>query len=153
MTDAVSVIEDAQLAPSRSDLLEIEALMMTFPQVDCPVRHHFAPGVYAREMSAAAGTLIVGKIHKQTHLIFFLKGSGYIATENGREYFSAPHTAVTPAGTKRAIFAETDILWTAIHPTDKTDLAEIEAEVIATSYDELDRHLGIVDAPAQLELR
>lgn len=139
---SVTAIQDA---PTRAGLLQAEAFMKTLPQVDCPVRHHFAPGVYAREMAAAAGTLIVGKIHKQTHLIFFLKGSGYIATENGREYFSAPHTAITPAGTKRAIFAETDILWTAIHPTDKTDLAEIEAEVIATSYEELDRHLGIVE--------
>lgn len=149
MTDAaITAIEDA---PSRANLLQAEAYMLTLPQVNCPLRHHFAPGVYAREMSASAGTLIVGKIHKQTHLIFFLKGSGYIATENGREYFSAPHTSTTPAGTKRAIFAETDIIWTAIHPTDKTDLAEIEAEVIATSYDELDRFFGIVEATGQLE--
>lgn len=125
----------------RGSIVRLQEVLEGHEQTDCPLRHHFAPGVYAREMSASAGTLIVGKIHKQTHLIFFLKGSGYIATEHGREYFTAPHTSVTPAGTKRAIFAATDILWTAVHPTDKTDLAEIEAEVIAPSYDELDRFL------------
>jgi hypothetical protein len=145
MTEAISVIEDAPIAPHEIDLDQVEAYMLTLPQVECPIRHHFAPGVYAREMTAFAGSFIVGKIHKQTHLIFFLQGSGYIATDSGPEYFTAPYTTVTPAGTKRAIYAKTDIIWTAIHPTDKTDLAEIEAEVIATSYDELDEHLGIVE--------
>ena len=42
------------------DLLEIETARV--PQVDCPTVHRFAGGVYFRETSAPAGTLVTTKI-------------------------------------------------------------------------------------------
>lgn len=48
---------------------------------------------------------------------------------------------VSEAGTKRAVHAHTDTIWTTIHLTDKTDLAEIEKELIAETYEEYENFL------------
>lgn len=104
---------------------------------DCVVRHIFAPGCYAREMTIPKGTLIIGKIHKHAHLNIISKGSVQVATEFGPVSFQAPHTFVSEVGTKRAVHALEDTVWTTIHITEETDLEKIEDHVIAKSYEEL----------------
>ena len=42
----------------------------------------------------------------------------------------------SPPGTKRVVFAVTDVVWTTVHVTDKTDLGEIEDFVIAKTFEE-----------------
>jgi hypothetical protein len=37
--------------------------------IDVPVVHHFAPGVYMRQMDAKAGTLVVSKMHRTAHRV------------------------------------------------------------------------------------
>ena len=63
-------------------------------QIDVPVQHHFAPGVYMRQMDAAAGTLVVSKMHRTEHMNILLKGSLTVATEDGIQLMTAPFTAV-----------------------------------------------------------
>lgn len=120
-----------------------EAMIAAGGNLDnCPVRHIFAPGAYAREMTIPAGTIIVGKIHKHAHLNFITKGRVKVATEFGTHEFAAPYTFVSQPGTKRVVHALEDVLWTTVHVTDETDLAKIEDEVIAKSYDALDQFLS-----------
>ena len=122
----------------RDSVLRLQDAMMDMEEkVDCPVRHIFAPGCYAREMLIPAGTVITGKIHKHAHLNFISKGKVRVATEFGHEIFEAPHTFVSEVGTKRAVHALEDTIWTTVHVTDETDLEKIEEYVIAKSYDEL----------------
>lgn len=103
----------------------------------CPVRHHFAPGQYAREMTLPAGMVVVGKIHKHAHINVISKGRVRVFTEHeGAQELCAPITFVSTPFTKRAVYVLEDTVWTTIHQTDKTDLAEIEAEIIATSFKE-----------------
>jgi len=97
----------------------------------CPVVHHFSPGAYAREMSIPAGLVIVGKIHRHAHLNIISKGVLEVFTEaGGNVRLEAPCTFVSEPGIKRVIYACEDSVWTSVHVTNKTDLAEIEAEVI-----------------------
>lgn len=106
---------------------------------DCfPLKHHFAPGVYAREIFLPAGCTIVGKIHRHEHLIIFIKGSVAIVSEEGRTLVEAPETMVSPAGVKRAVHALTDAIITTIHVTEETDLEKIEEYVIAPSFEALE---------------
>tara|TARA_R110000868_G_scaffold48984_1_gene158360 strand:- start:83 stop:538 length:456 start_codon:yes stop_codon:yes gene_type:complete len=128
----------------RDQIQNLQNVFLTYDQVDCPVTHHFAPGVYAREIRVPAGTIVIGKIHIHAHLNIISKGSGFVATETGREYFNAPYTFTSQVGTKRAVHAITDVIWTTIHLTEKTDLAEIEAEIIAPDYETLDARLSYV---------
>lgn len=121
------------------------------PTADCPLTHRFIPtdatygcSVYAREIFLPKGSVIVGKIHKHTHLAFLLKGRVRIATEWGSEDVSAPYTFVSPAGVKRALYIEEDAIITTVHLTQYSDeqhLDEIEDEIIALTYADLDRRL------------
>ena len=128
----------------RDQIQNLQDIFLAYDQVDCPLVHHFAPGVYAREIRVPAGTIVIGKIHIHAHLNIISKGSGFVATETGREYFNAPYTFTSQVGTKRAVHAITDVIWTTIHLTEKTDLAEIEAEIIAPDYETLDARLSYV---------
>jgi hypothetical protein len=61
---------------------EIKNFLMdpTTEQTELPLKHSFAPGVYAREMEIPAGTLLIGKIHKHRHHNFLMKGSIIVLT-------------------------------------------------------------------------
>jgi len=101
-----------------------------------PLKHTFCPGAYVREIFAPKGTIVVTKIHKVEHPYFILKGEVSVLTETGSVRLKAPYYGITPAGTKRIVYIHEDCLWVTVHVTEKTDLAKIEDEIIAKSYDE-----------------
>lgn len=106
----------------------------------CPVKHHFAPGSYGREMTLPAGLVVVGKIHKHAHINVISKGRVQVFTEQeGVLELAAPCTFVSSPGTKRVVYVLEETVWTTVHVTDKTDLAEIEREVIATDFKEVEQ--------------
>lgn len=103
----------------------------------CPVFHHFAPGQYAREMHLPKDMTVVGKIHRHAHINVISAGHVLVHTENeGTQELRAPCTFVSSPGTKRAVHVLEDTIWTTMHATDKTDLAEIEREIIQTEFTE-----------------
>lgn len=105
---------------------------------DFVTRHHFAPGQYAREIELPAGKVVVGKIHRHAHVNVLSKGKVKVFTEGeGSKTYEAPLTFISQPGTKRVVYAVTDAIWTTVHVTDKTDLADIEAEIIAPTFDDL----------------
>lgn len=100
------------------------------PEDVCPVTHHFAPGLYAREMFIPAGAYVVGKMHRFAHLNTVSKGRIRVASAHGNREICAPATFLSQPGIKRVGVALEDTIWTTYHPTNETDLAAIEAEVI-----------------------
>ena len=112
------------------------------------VNHIFAPGVYAREMTIKKGQLIIGKIHKTSHINIISKGDISVKTQFGTWRYQAPCSFVSEVGTKRVVFAHEDTVWTTIHPTEETDLDKIEEDVIAKSYDEIPN----IDGPPKPKL-
>jgi hypothetical protein len=109
--------------------------------VDVPVIHHFAPGVYMRQMDAIAGTLVVSKMHRTEHMNILLKGALTVATENGIEYLRAPCVLKSMPGTKRIGYFHEDSSWITVHPTESTNLVEIEQQVIVPD-EEIDQFLA-----------
>jgi hypothetical protein len=102
-------------------------------QTELPLKHSFAPGVYAREMEIPAGTLLIGKIHKHRHHNFLMKGSIIVLTEaNGVELLQAPLMIVSEEGTQRIGYAVTDTVWTTIHENkdNSEDLDVIEDRTV-----------------------
>lgn len=110
-------------------------------QIDVPVQHHFAPGVYMRQMDAAAGTLVVSKMHRTEHMNILLKGSLTVATEDGIQLMTAPCVLKSMPGTKRIGYFHEDSSWITVHPTSDTDLEKIEQQVIVPD-DEIDQFLA-----------
>jgi hypothetical protein len=112
---------------------ELEAEMRTYPQVEIPPVHRFAPGMYAREITIPAGTLLTGKIHRFAHINVISKGDISVWTEHeGVRRIQAPYTFVAPPGTRRIGYAHTDTVWTTFHanPEDTQDLEQLETLLI-----------------------
>ncbi|MDO8385091.1 MAG: hypothetical protein Q7T13_01660 [Polaromonas sp.] len=92
--------------------------------------HRFSKGIYTRELTMPAGTVIVGKRHAQEHLVMMTEGYCTVFTERGQEDLTAPCTFISPAGEKRVLIVHEQTTWTTIHRTDATDLQEVEADLI-----------------------
>ena len=116
--------------------------------IDVPVVHHFAPGVYMRQMDAKAGTVVVSKMHRTEHFIMFLTGSCSVMTENGIEHIKAPCVLRTMPGTQRVGYFHEDTSCITIHPTQSTDLEEIEKQVIVPE-EEIEKFLAAL--PSKFE--
>ena len=116
--------------PTRDQIDRLQAEMATMPQAELQTEHFFSPGMYCRRVFRPAGTLIVGKVHKEPH--FFLCAMGEIIawTETGMRKLQAGDVVECKPGTKRVTLAVTDAIGMTIHKTDKTDLDEIETELI-----------------------
>jgi hypothetical protein len=143
ITESGLELLNAFQSPSvRKQIMDIQEYVQEMPQVEMPIQHTFAPGVYVRQMDAPAGAVIVGKIHKTEHVVIIAKGEASVLTDEGVQRFTAPHTFVAKAGAKRVIYVHQDLVMINIHPTDETDLEKIEAEVIALDFEALDKHLG-----------
>jgi quercetin dioxygenase-like cupin family protein len=104
--------------------------MATMPQAELVTEHQFSPGMYMRKLFRPAGTLIVGKVHKEPHFFLCAKGEIIAWTESGMKRLQAGDVIESKPGTKRVTLAVTDAIGITIHRTDKTDLDEIEAELI-----------------------
>lgn len=132
-----SVGEVVDTGPSHIVKIEgFEDHIRDLPAVDLKVVHHFSKGVYARELHIPKGTVLTGHIHKYTNLNIMSQGDLSIVTENGVVRVKAPHTVVSPPGTKRLAYAHEYTIWTTIHGTEETDVSKIEDEFIAHSYEE-----------------
>lgn len=101
-----------------------------------PLKHSFADGCYIREIFMPAGQIIVSKIHKKLHPYFILKGKVSILTDNGVQHLEAPYSGMTKPGTKRVLYIHEDTVFVTVSVTDKTDIKEIENEVIATGFND-----------------
>ncbi len=113
----------------------LEASMLAFPQPDLPPVHTITAGLYSRRLFMPAGMMIVSKIHRKQHQYVIFSGRATVFTEAGAVEVGAGFSGITEPGTRRILFIHEDCDWMTFHPTDKTDPASIEAEII------LPRHL------------
>jgi hypothetical protein len=126
----------------REKVLRLERALTTLPQVECPVWHHFAPGLYARKMLIRKGTVLTGAVHKTEHLCI-ISGDIEVSTDDGMKRITAAHAIITSKpGAKRAGYAHEDTYWTTVHATDETDLEKLVEELTESTAQEL---LGGVD--------
>lgn len=136
-------LEQLPLQPQgsvREKLYRLQAALNEVEEIECPLQHVFAPGAYARTIFIPRGGVLVGKIHKHKHLNILSQGTVLVLTESGGlEQLTGPLTMVSEPGTKRAVQALTDVVWTTIHLTNETDLEKIENEVIAKNYAEYEQ--------------
>jgi hypothetical protein len=139
-------------AERRAAIMAFQAQLDEQPQVEPPLRHHFAPGVYGREIFMAAPLVIVGKIHQHAHLNTVSKGRCIVFTpEDGPELIEAGDTWVSKPATKRIVFILEDVLWTTTHanPTDARDLEWLESQLIAPAFDHLFYEAGALTPKLQ----
>ena len=115
---------------SREQVERLQGEMVKMPQAELTNENSFSPGMYMRKVFRPAGTLIVGKVHKEPHFFLCAKGEIIAWTENGMKRLQAGDVVESKPGTKRVTLAVTDAIGITIHRTENTDLDEIEAELI-----------------------
>jgi quercetin dioxygenase-like cupin family protein len=115
---------------SKEQIERLQSEMAAMPQAELVTEHSFSPGMYLRKVYRPAGTLIVGKVHKEPHFFLCAKGEIIAWTETGMRHLYAGDVVESKPGTKRVTLAVTDAIGITIHRTDKTDLDDIEAELI-----------------------
>lgn len=111
----------------------------------CRITHYHVPGLYGREMWMPADCLITGKIHKTEHICILSKGKVTVANGGESVTYEAPATIISKVGAKRAVYAHEESVWTNFHATELSDPEEIEEEIIAKSFEELDGLLARSD--------
>lgn len=135
----------------RHSIQKLHDVMASMPQVfdkecvDFPVKHYKAPGMIGREMFIPKGTIIIGKIHKHSHLNIVSIGHVRVLTEAGQVEIVAPYTFTSEVGARRVVVAIQDTVWTTLHlnpndydPDSKEDMEKLEAEIIAPDYQALE---------------
>lgn len=134
---------DAITNVSMQDKIEnLEEALKNIPQVECPVKHYFAPGIYAREITIKKGTVLTGAIHKTENLAILSCGRLQLVTESGTIEISAPHILTVKPGTKNAAYALEDSVWTNFFPTEETDVDKLVELLTESKASEL---LGGID--------
>lgn len=141
--------------PTRQQIDRLQAEMVKMPQADLKTDHFFSPGMYSRRVFRPAGTLIVGKVHKAPHFFLCAKGEIIAWTETGMRKLEAGDIIECQPGTKRVTLALTDAVGVTIHRTDKTNLDEIEVELIepddSALFDSSNKLKEIVSQMKELE--
>jgi hypothetical protein len=125
-----------ELSPLKADIFKLENTLLSMPQVDLPLTHHFSDGVYGREMFVPAGGAFTGKVHKTDHLCVLAHGELLLIASNGaKEQLIAPRIFVTPKNTKKAGYALTDCIFMTVHGTHETNLDKIQSEFVSDDFE------------------
>lgn len=135
MTLPAPIVADEEM---RGRISALESAMKKLPQADLEPRHHFANGMYARELFMPAGSVVTSKIHKTEHFALIVSGRVTVVQEDGTREIQAPYLTITKPGTKRALYVHEDTVWITFHPTDKTNVDEIEKDIIAEDFNDKD---------------
>lgn len=107
------------------EIEQMEAEMLQMPQAECPVVHHFGPGIYMREVTLKAGTLAIGHAQKLEHLNIVLTGSVAIIDGHQVKTIKAPLIYVGKPGRKVGYVLE-DTVWLNVYSTNETDIEKLE---------------------------
>jgi hypothetical protein len=127
---------------SREQIMALEDALKDLPnqlEADSLTKHYFAPGIYLRSLFIPAGSVITGKIHRHEVMNILVFGTIQATTDRGIETLEGPYVFNSKPGTKKAVHALTNCLWMNVHPTELTDLEEIEREFIVPSFEALEQ--------------
>ena len=82
---------------------------------DYETSHLFADGLYCRRIKIPADTLMTSQIHRFSHIATIISGEVEVRSATELIRYIAGDTFVTPAGTKRALYTITDVVWQTVH--------------------------------------
>ena len=119
-----------QSAESRQAVEALQVELSKMPQVELPTEHLFHGGMYCRQLFQPAGSLVVGKVHKKEHFFIVVQGTVAINGDGETLLCTAPFMLTSKPGTKRALYAETDVVYMTIHRADSTTVEAVEDELV-----------------------
>ena len=97
---------------------------------DPMVQHHFAAGLYARQMVLPAGKCVISHKHKYDHFSILASGDCVVKTDEGEQSYSAPACILIKKDLNHGIYAKSDVVWFCIHAADVADVDDIDSVLI-----------------------
>ena len=91
------------------------------------ITHHWAAGLYSKEMRVPAGVMIGKHVHDYDHFSALMSGTATIEIDGVSEEREAPALLLVKAGKLHVITAVTDVVWHCIHSTTETDSRKVDA--------------------------
>lgn len=142
----IDAIQNSVLSATEIDTAV--STLRTLPTVACPVAHHFAPGLYIRELSVQAGSIVVGHQHRTSQVNILLRGTVQLWRDGGFVRLTAPQFLIGPPGAKIA-YVEADMVWCNVFATDETDIERLESTLFDRSDACLAYNTAAFDAACQ----
>jgi len=130
----------APVTDMRQKILDLEGELRKMEPIDLETVHHFAPGVYMRELKIPQGVTLTGKIHKTEHLNILSHGVIKVWTEAGMRTLSGSSVIKSKPGIKRVGHALTDSVWITVHPNPDNieDVKKLEDLLVVERFDQLE---------------
>lgn len=128
-------------AEMRASIVALEqAMLKSEHQIELKTTHHFAPGIYMREIFIPKGTTLTGKIHKTEHLNILSQGRLIVYTENGMKELTASTVVKSMPGIKRVGHALEDSVWITVHPNieNEQDVQKLEGMLVVDTFEQLE---------------
>lgn len=111
----------------------VESKLLRLPQVEVPLEHRFAPGIYLREVTMPAGTLVIGHEHKTEHFNIVLSGRARVMIGGKVQEVVAPCILKSEVGVRKILLIQEEMRWVTVHPTEETDIERLEDLLITRS--------------------
>jgi hypothetical protein len=127
---------ESRSASKNYDLKQIEELekqLLPLQQVEVPLEHMFAPGVYARQVEMPADTFIIGHQHNTEHFNIILTGRASVMMDGVVHEVKAPAILKSGIGVRKILYIHETMRWITIHPTHETDVQRLEDMLVVKS--------------------
>lgn len=136
--------ELAKLAPTNESVARLESYLVDLPQVAIRTEHKFAPGVYIRQITIPADTLMTGMACRQEHLSVMVRGRMNVLADGKMQELAGYNDWIAPAGVKRVGYAVEETVWFTVHanPENITDIERLENELWLDADNLLNRRLA-----------
>lgn len=133
--DVPEIIADNQPTTSEK-LAALTAHLAEMPQVELPVRHFFADGLYGRELYIPAGMCAVGRHHKHEQITIVMGDCTLVTPGELPKRITGYEVTSTPAGVERAVYAHADTFVTTFHanPDNLRDPDTIVAQLTTAPF-------------------
>lgn len=118
---------------SNAGIEAVESRLLSLPQVEVPLSHHFAPGVYVREVVMPAGSFIIGHEHRTEHFNIVLTGRALVMMDGEVETIAAPCVFVSKPGVRKVLYIQETMRWATVHPTEETDPTRLHELLVIKS--------------------
>lgn len=126
------------------DIYELEQYLKTLDGIEIEPENIFSGGVYIRQITVPAGSLIIGKRHRYETCNMLLKGEMSLYVGGGKPpvRIEAPLLFTSQPGVKKMAYCHSEVIFSNIHPTQETDLETIEKEFIIPEKEYRLKHKG-----------
>ena len=100
--------------------------------IDLQIKHHFAAGLYARQMLLPRGHFAVTHAHAYDHLSILASGEVTVETDGVVVSYQAPAVITILAGQHHRIEAQHDAVWFCVHATSETDADQMDEVLVGS---------------------